>query len=404
MPLYRYDAFDKAGKTVRGTVESSSMEGVQDILRKKGLFLTSVILADSPEVGFSFQSLFEKSVDAKTKILFTKQLAVLLRSGVPLLDGIGLLIEQFEGRMRRILIDIKDRLKGGESLASGLSAYPTIFPKVYIQLVKAGEASGKLELILERLVDYLQTEEERRKRIKKAMSYPIMLLSFSTIIVTGLLTFVVPTIAGTFSETGKDLPLPTQILLGISEFLTNYYPFILAFLALLTFLFLTWRKSQSGRARIDKLKISMPLFSYITRTGVVVRFSKTLSMLLDSGVNLAEALDIVVNIIDNTVFTRILKKARDKIVKEGKIAQYLKETNIFPSIASYMISTGEQSGKLADMLLNVGKEYEVELAERTDALVATINPILMFFMGGIIFFIIISIMLPMVQMGETLGF
>jgi len=406
MPLYRYDSFNRRGKKISGTIDAASMQSAKQVLQGQGLMPVKIEEVSSAEQGFSFSGLFEKKINVKTKIIFTKQLAVLLKSGVPLLQAFELLIEQFEGRFKRVLINIKDGLKSGESLGSQLNKYPKIFSNVYVQLVKAGEASGKLYMILNRLVDYLEKEEETRRRIKKAMSYPIFMLMFSSAIVVGLIMFLVPSITDLFAKMGRgvELPGPTLFLKELSDFLVNNFV-ILSVAIISTFsLFMYWKSTKAGRYKLDELFLRFPLTAYFSKIRAVVQFCKTLGMLLEGGVDLAEALDIVTKIVDNQVLVAKLQKARDKIVKEGKISKYLKETGIFPNIAIYMIQTGEESGQLAQMLLTVGSDYEIELTELTDGLVSKISPVMTIITGMIVAFIVVSVFLPIFELSNISGF
>ncbi|KKQ48505.1 MAG: Type II secretion system F domain protein, partial [candidate division TM6 bacterium GW2011_GWF2_38_10] len=342
-------------------------------------------------------------VDLKTVILFTKQLSVLLKSAVPLLQALELLIEQFEDPFRRIVISIKDGVKSGEPLAKELAKHPQIFTNVYVQLVRAGEASGKLDVILFRLTDYLLRSEETKKKVKKAMATPLMTLGFSLLVVAGLLVGLVPKLSGLFTKMGEDLPMPTVILMALSNFMLNHFTSFIVGLVVAIVAFMSWKSTPQGKLFLDELFLKLPLTAYFTKTKAVVQFSQTLGMLLESGVNLSQALDIVCNIVENKVLVEKLGLARDKIIKEGKIARYLKETGMFPNIASYMISTGEQSGKLADMLLTVGHDYEEELNDLSDGLTAKINPIMTMILGVIVLFIIAAIFLPIMGMGDMAG-
>lgn len=403
MPLYKYDSFSRRGGRVKGTIDATSVQAAKELLRGQGLMPTDICEVNSETQGLSFKSLFEKKVEVKTVVLFTKQLAVLLRSGVPLLQAFELLGEQFEGRFHRILVNVRDGIKSGEPLAKELGKYPTVFSNVYIQLVRAGEASGKLENILFRLTEYLERSEEIRKRIKKAMSYPIMMMSFAVVVVVGMLVFLVPQMAGMFADTGKKLPLPTRILMAASDFFLGNILLLAVGTIAAIILFTYWKSTPRGRYLFDDLLLKFPLTAYFSRTNAVVQFSKTLGMLIESGVSLPEALDIVCNIVQNSVLVTKLKEARDKITKEGKIAKYLQQTGMFPNIASYMINTGEQSGKLAEMLLTVGNDYGVELMDLTDGLTAKISPIMTIVLGLIVGFIIMAIFLPIMSMGDIAG-
>ncbi len=403
MPFYQYDSFNRSGKRITGTIDSSSIESAKKILQGQGLmpFNIEEVVADS--VKFDLMSIFERKVDLKTKIVFTKQLSVLLKSGVPLLQALELLVEQFEKKFKRILINIKDGVKAGQTLASQLNKYPKVFSNVYVQLVKAGEATGKLHIILVRLVDYLKRSEDTKRRIKKATSYPLFVLSFSFAVIIALLAFLVPRITDLFSKMGKELPGPTLFLKNLSDFILNNY-FFLSFVLISIVLFIVyWKSTPSGKNKLDEFLLKLPLTSYFSKTKAIVQFSQTLGMLLEAGVNLSEALDIVCNIVENTVLVKKLQGAKDKIIKEGKISKYLKETGIFPNIASYMISTGEQSGQLAQMLLTVGLDYEEDLKEITDSLVAKIGPITTIVTGAIIGFIVLAVFLPIVEMGNIPG-
>ena len=403
MPLYRYTSFTRRGNKVTGTIDASFEQEAKELLRGQGLMPISITQTVRQNKRYFWSTLFEKKVDTRTKVVFTKQLGILLKSGVPLLQALELLSEQFEGEFKHVLITIKDGVKAGESLAGEMAKYPRIFPSVYVQLVRAGEASGKLNIMLNRLTTYLERVEETRKRIRKALAYPIGMLTFAFFIVVVVLTFLIPKIKDMFVQLGTELPGPTQIMIDMSDFLVEHFMILGISMVGVVALFLYWKSSKRGSYTFDEIMLKLPLTSYFSKTKAVVQFSKTLGMLLESGVNLSEALDIVCSIVDNQVLVVKLKEAREKIIKSGKIASYLKKTEIFPAIASYMIETGEQSGKLADMLLSVGDDYDAELTDITDGLVSKITPVMTIVMAVIVFFIILAIFLPVMQMGEGMG-
>ncbi len=395
MALYYYQALSKEGKRVTGHVDAATASAVREHLAKQGLFPVKVETAVSEGASEPwYKRIFKKKVGLKDKIFFTKQLSVLLRAGVPLVQALELLVEQTEGGLRSIVIELKDGIKEGRSLADGLSKFPETFDSIFIQLVKAGEATGKLESILERLTDFLERREEIRKTVTDALRQPIFQLIIVVLVVIGLLTFVVPQIETVFQGQNIALPLPTRILLAMSKFVINHYILLLMIVGLIGGLFWFWKSTPSGRYTLDSWKLRLPLIGYFAKTGAIVQFCRTLGMLVEGGVNLAESLTIVVKIVDNKVLTDALEKARENIIRQGKIAQYLKETKIFPPVAIYLINTGEQSGQLDTMLLSVARYYEDDLKERADSLSALLGPVMLIVMFVVVGFVVASIMLP----------
>ncbi len=400
MALYSYQAFSKTGTKVTGTLDASSPGAAREQLGRQGLLPISVTLASKAGAGFTLKNLFARTVPIKDKIIFTKQLTVLLKSGAPLLQALEQLVDQFEGKLHSILVDLKDGIREGASLADGLQKYPKVFPTVYVQLVRAGEATGKLEVILERLTEYLERTETLRKKVRGALFQPMMQLCIVALVVVFLLTVVVPKMAQAFERQGATLPRMTRIMMGLSSFVQNYYLLIGIAIVAIVILFSYWKSTPRGALLLDRIKLKIPIVKYFTRMGAVVQFCRTLGMLVEGGVNLAESLDIVCKIIDNQVLAQSLYEAREKIIKQGKIAQYLKQSEVFPSIAIYLIRTGEESGKLDYMLLTVAQNYETELQEYADGLAAALEPIMLIVMAVIVGFIVMAIAQPIVQMTQ----
>lgn len=402
MALYSYQALSKDGKKIKGSLDATSSVVVKEQLVRQGLFPISIELAKDQLKQTWWQKLTSRNITPKERILFTRQLSVLLKSGVPLLEALELLVEQFEGGLRSMLISIKDEVKQGTSFADALSKYPKVFDTTYVQLVRAGEASGKLEVILDRLTHFLERRETIAKKISSATQQPLMQLGVAVLVIGVLVVFVVPQMAENFK--GKaELPAPTRFLMALSDLITGHY--ILLSVAIIGAIagFSYWRKTPSGARTIDEIILKLPVIKYFSKTSAVVQFSYTLGMLIEGGVNLAESLDIVTKIIDNRVLADQLNQARDKIIKQGKISQYLKQTGIFPPMAIHLINTGEQSGQLDTMLLTVAKNYEEDLGELADSLTSKLGPILLIGMAVIVGFIVIAIALPITQMGEVAG-
>ena len=403
MALYTYEAFSKDGKKVKGTIDASSIAAVREQLARQEVYPISIYLATEEARMGLFQRLLMGGVSLKNKILFTKQMAVLLKSGVPLLQAIELLTEQFEGRLHSVLITIKDEVKGGASLADSMDRYPKVFDTIYVQLVRAGEASGKLDSILERLTEYLERRESIKKKISGALQYPIIQMVIAVGVVIIMLTAVVPQLQGLFEAQGENLPGTTKFMLAASDIVRHYFLVIIVVMIAIVLLFQYWVRTAAGARMYDNIKLKMPIIKYVTKTNAVVQFCYTLGLLIESGVNLAEALDIVVKIIDNRILATTLKEARDKIIKQGKIAQYLQQTNMFPPIAIYLIRTGEETGELGTMLLAVAKNYEADLGELIDRATGMISPIMLIFMAVVVGFIIMAIASPIMQGGQAFG-
>jgi len=403
MALYTYEAFTKDGKKLKGTIDASSVAAVRAQLSLQELYPISIFPAgEETRIGW-WQRLLMRSVSLKEKILFSKQLAVLLKSGVPLLQSLELLTDQFEGRMHYLLVTIKDEVKGGISLADAMEKYPKVFDTIYVQLVRAGEASGKLDEILERLTSYLERREAIKKKIRGALQYPIIQLVIAVGVVIVLLTAVVPQLQGLFEAQGERLPTSTKIMLAVSDAVRHYFILIALVIGILIAIFVYWSRTASGARILDQIKLKIPIIKYISRTNAIVQFCYTLGLLIESGVNLAESLDIVVKIVDNRILADTLREARDKIIKQGKIAQYLRQTNIFPPIAIHLIRTGEETGELGSMLLSVAQNYEMDLTELIDRATGMLSPIMLVVMALIVGFIIMAVATPIMQGGQAFG-
>ena len=399
MALYFYKALSKDGKLVSGTFDASSNAAVRTELISKGLYAVHVQLQSNRSSLALFSSqLFQSNVNFKDVILFTKQLAVLLKSGVPLLQSLELLAEQFKGKLRSIIIALKDNIKEGKSLADGLESYPQVFNNIYVQLVRAGEASGKLEVILERLVEYLERRQEISGKIKKALFMPAMQLIIMFLVVVAIMIGVVPQITEILKESDKEIPTATKIIMSISDLFVYHYMSLGIGLGIFLILIAYILSTSWGKIKFDTLKLHIPMVSYFARIGAVVQFCSTLGMLEESGVSLSSALEIVDKIIDNEILRATLREAKEKIIKQGKITPFLKETNIFPPMAIYLIKTGEESGQLGTMLTTVANNYEKDLSDYTDALTASIEPAITILFGGIIGFILMAVMGPIMSM------
>jgi type II secretory pathway component PulF len=406
MALYNYQAFKRDGSPARGTMDAASLQEVKAKLARMGLFPSSITRAREEQQVSVFKMVtnwFQPTIAVEDTIFFTKQLSVLLKAGVPLLQAMELLTEQTEKSLQRIVIDLKDTIKEGKSLADGLESYPKVFDITYVQLVRAGEASGRLEVILDRLVFYLERNEEMRKKVSGAMRTPLIQLAVICVVVMILLVKVFPEITKAFVSQGFELPLITRILIGASTAVTHYYLIVAAVIAALVSLFYWWKSTERGARLWDALLLKLPLVGYFIRMRAVVQFSSTLGMLVEGGVHLPEALEIVCKIIDNRILVDALREARDKIIKQGNISLYLRNTGLFPPVALYLIRTGEESGQLGQMLLTVAQTFDREVNERADKLSESLGPVMVVVMGLIVGIIVLAIGQPIMQMSDIAG-
>lgn len=401
MALYSYEALDGRGQKLRGNIDASSPAAAKQQLQAQGLYPITITSNGTAASTTLWGRLTARSVNRKDLILFTKQLSTLLRSGIPLVQSLELLIGQMTGTMKNIVVGLKDAVQQGQSLAAAMSQRADTFPNLYIQLIRAGEATGKLETILERLTEYLTREQEIEDRITAATRQPKIQLGFILLVTGFLIVKVIPQITSVFARSKVVLPWPTRMLLGISSTVRDYYWILIPVIAAIYAVWFYWSRTERGQLIIDKITLRLPLIGYFARMTAVVQFCSTLGMLLGSGVNLTQALDIVVDIVDNKVLATKLSTARDKIIKEGRISAYLNQTGLFPPVAIYLINTGEQSGKLDTMLNTVAENYEKELNEYVDQLTSILNPVILVLMASIVGFIVIAIVLPMTQMSQA---
>ena len=405
MAFFWYQAFSKEGKKISGLIEASNHQMVREKLLSKNLYVISVILKSNTEEdeGF-FKNLFQKTLSLKDKIFFTKQLSVLLKSGIALTDALNLMIDQSPNYMKNMIIKMRDELKEGSSFAQVLEYYSKSFPPLYIQLIRAGEASGGMEKILLRLANFLEEQEKFNNSVLSAVRGPLLQLALVFIIAGGLLTFIVPKIADSFLNLGKkSLPKITEIVLNISKFLINHYLILIIFFILIILSYTAWQQSKSGKYIIDKIKLKIPLINYFTKGLAIVQFSQTLGLLLESGVDISEALDIVSQIVSNQILINELQIARSNIIKQGKVAEYLKKTKLFSAVDIHLIETGEQSGTLDSMLIQVGNYNQDNLKEFSEGLTALLNPLTMIILGLVVGTIIMAVMAPLSDLSSSMS-
>jgi general secretion pathway protein F len=403
MPVYEYKGVSATGKKVSGVQDGESLKSVKTKLKKEGVIVLEIQEGSSARakrrgtVNFTFGSRVKLGDLANA----TRQLATLLSSGLPLMDSLSVLVEQEEiEALKSALSSVRDSVREGASLADALKENPKDFSQLYINMVSAGEASGTLEITLDRLADFLDEQVRFRGRISAALAYP----AFMTVIGVGMLffifTFVMPRIVGMFEDMKQQLPFITLMLLAVVRFLSSFWWALLLAIAVGAYYFRRYARTQAGREKIDARLLRLPVFGNLIRMIAVSRFTRTLGTLLQSGVPTLAALDIVKSIVGNTVLANAVQKARENVREGEPIADPLRRSGLFPPVVVQMVAVGEKSGELEKMLLKISDSFDRTVETRLTALMALLEPVIILAMGLIIGFVVIAIMLPMLEMSS----
>jgi general secretion pathway protein F len=402
MPVYEYIALNPGGKKIKGTLEADSIRTARQKLRVQNIFPTNIkeSLKASSEKTQDVKKLFTSDkVSLKQLTLATRLLATLSNAGLPLVSALLALAEQVDSpALKRVIVDIKERVEQGSSLAKALAIYPKVFPRLYINMVASGEASGALDTALENLADYYEAQLELRRKVANALFYPILMFFFCIIVVIALVTFVVPNIVEIFIKQKVTLPLPTRMVIFVSDMVIGYWWLMLAVI-IGSALYIKQRYATPvGKAWFDKMFLKLPVYGAIYRKVSTARVATTLATLLNGGVEVLAALEIVKNIIGNTHMKKALEDAREG-VKEGRsLAKELSKSGYFPNLLSQMVAIGEKSGRLEGMLNKAGKTFSGEANAAIAGLTTLLEPLMIIFLGVIVFTIVISVLLPMVEL------
>jgi len=407
MPVYEYTALDRAGKTKKGILDADSTVAARQKLRGSGIFPVEVKEALSKPKGIpsgpvSLIGLL-KGVKPGEIFAMTRQLSILLGAGVPLVKSLEALISQITNSMlQKIMAQIKESVNEGNSLAFSLSQHPKFFSNLYVNMVDSGEASGSLDVVLGRLAEFGEHQQALRGRFKAALAYPAFMSLIGTVVLFFLITFIVPNITKIFTDMHQTLPLPTVVLIEVSNFMLSFW-WVILIAFLIGIVILKQSKKRPGVHYIwDKLKLRIPVFGPINQKIALARFGRTLGSLLQSGVPLITALQIVGKIVDNSLIARVIDNAVDEIQAGSSLAGTLAKSRWFPSIAVQMMSVGEQSGELEGMLNKIADTYEREVESHIMALTSMLEPVMILVMGLIVGFVVISILLPIFEMNQMI--
>jgi len=401
MAEYLYKATTLAGQTVEGAMEGKDEEAVVQSLHQLGYIPIRIASTQEKVPALRLASFLPRRVGVRHLLTFTQELSALVSAGLPLDRSLNILGTITENEiLRETIKDILKKIEGGNSLSEALGNHPRIFPRLYINMVRAGESGGFLETILSRLAQYLQSTKEIRDHLVSVMIYPLILTIVSGVSVIILVTFVIPRFARIFSDMGQAIPLPTQILLAISQFVRGYWWVIIGVIVLAYLGLKTYLKDEERRLKWDRFKLRWVAVGDLIKKVEVARFARTLGTLLQSGVSILPALSLVREISQNLAISRSIDYVHDRL-REGKgVSRSLKETEIFPPLAVHMISVGEETGKLDEMLLKTAETYEATVQNAVKRFVSLLEPMIILVMGGVVGFIVISMLLAIFSINE----
>ena len=401
MPIYKWE-----GKTAKGAIKKGEMEAPNEAairihLRQQNIVPTKVV---SKGKEFKISLPFKKKVNQRAIAVFTRQLATMIDAGLPLVQSLEILSSQQEGKLfKNIIREIREDVEGGSTFAGALKKHPATFNELYTNLVVAGEEGGILDTILTRLANYIEKSEALKKKVKSALIYPATIVGVALIVVAILMIFVIPVFETLFKSAGQNLPLPTLIVLTLSKLIKKYVIILIPALILLFYMARKYYQTQNGRAVIDRLILKLPVFGPLLRKIAVARFSRTLGTLVSSGVPILDGLTIVSRTSGNKTIETAILSARASIREGETIAEPLNRSKIFPPMVIQMISVGESTGALDNMLSKIAEFYEEEVDIAVANLTSLLEPFLMVFLGVVIGGVVIAMYLPIFQMASAVG-
>ncbi|MCX8094544.1 MAG: type II secretion system F family protein [Candidatus Goldbacteria bacterium] len=400
MPTFSYKARTPDGRVIDGQIDVENEAALIQRLKAQKLTLVS-----ATKTG-GLAALFKLGPKVKTEqiAIFARQFSTMIGAGLPVLQSLNILVEQTEDKVfKEILTKVRDDIGSGTNLSDAMSKFPSVFDSLFCNMIKAGELSGALDQILERLATYLEKAEALRQKIKGAMMYPITISVIAVSIVILLMVKVIPTFKTVFESFGTGLPTPTKILIGISEFEQRWAIFQVGALVAIGFILSVIRRTQKGGYIIDGYLLKLPIFGQLIKKSTVARFSRTLGTLLKSGVQILDALETVARSAGNKVVEKALMDTRNAVREGQSLTEPLKTTGLFPAMVIQMVSVGEETGKLDEMLLRMSDFYDQEVDTAVESLMSMLEPLIMAFLGVVIGGIVIAMFIPMFSLGSLVS-
>lgn len=404
MPIFEYKAVDSANKQRKGIIDADTPREARLKLRKNSLYVTDIKETKGRKKGKTGIKGIT-GIDAPNKqrndqvAAVTRQMASLLRAGIPLAEAMRMVIEQAPDRkIEAVFRDMREKVTQGITLGDAAALHPAYFTDLYVNMVRAGESSGALEQVMQRLSDFLQAQSRLKNKVGAAMIYPAIMILVGIVVVTILMIAVVPKITQLLRSRGQELPLPTQILITTSDFLSKNWFLLLVGILLVTILFQLFINSKRGRYIWDSLKLRVPVFGDLMRKQAVARFSTTFSTLLRSGLPALQALEVTKAVLDNVVLTGALSQVHDHVMEGTDISTPMKLSGHFPPMVCYMIGVGEQAGNLEEMLERVAETYDEEVDIATQKLTALLEPLIIVLLATVVAGIVVAIILPLLEL------
>jgi type IV pilus assembly protein PilC len=402
MPDFIWKGVNRKGKKKKGEMEAETENFVRLTLRRQGIEPSKI--KPKPKDLFANVKFLQPKVTEKDIVVMTRQFATMIDAGLPLVQCLEILHGQQDNRtFKRILKHIKEDVEEGSTFADALKQHPEVFDDLFVNLVAAGEIGGILDIILNRLAAYIEKASKLKRKVKGAMTYPIVVMVIAVMVVAVILIFVIPVFQSMFADFGRALPVPTQIVVALSEFLKSYILYMIVALAVIIFAFRRFYKTERGRGLVDNFVLKVPVFGMLIRKVAVAKFTRTLGTMISSGVPILDSLEIVAATAGNKTIEEAIRETRQSISEGRTIAEPLADSEVFPSMVVQMISVGEATGALDTMLGKIADFYDDEVDSAVEALTSMLEPFMMVFLGGTIGGLVVSMYLPIFQMAGAVG-
>lgn len=406
MPLFKYIELNSTGQKKRGTIDAASIAEARRTLRAAKVHLleiTSVQKDIHRQLGAGSRAISFRRIKQRDVSVATRQLATLLHAGIPLVPALSALVEQLSTQpLEKVFAPIRDRVNEGIPLAKAMAEYPGVFSEVFVSMIRAGEATGTLENVLLRLAEIAERRTNLTNKVKAAMAYPAFMAIVGVSVIAFIFTYVIPSITKLFLEMNRQLPWPTVMLMRISNFIQNYFWLLIIMLIVMIIAPIFWSKTTKGRRVWDQIKLKLPLFGNLNRKIAISRFSRTLAVLLASGLSIVETLDLSRQVIGNTVISDVVDEVRNAISHGAGIAESFRRSGVFPPIVIHMISAGEKSGGIEEGLTNVADAFDNDVEVTVKALTSLLEPAMIVLLGIIVGFIVLAILMPIFDINRAI--